>query len=124
MEFYQLCLRRLEYLTDWINWLEDILFATAVIFVWIFHNDCYCSRGWQWQVGVFAVFLSWINLVLFIQKLPRTGIYVVMFLNIFYTFLKVVILSVLLVISFGLAFYMVFYKPQIAVHDNRIIIIL
>ena len=111
MESFQLILRRFEYITDWINWLENIVFVASIIFVWIFHNDCYCSTVWQWQVGVIAVFFAWINLIIFVQKLPQTGIYVVMFISIFYTFMKMLILSFLLVVSFTLAFYMLFYRP-------------
>ena len=75
-------------------------------------TECYCERNWQWQVGVVAVFLAWINLVIFAEKIPLTGLYVVMFLNIFYTFMRMVILAFLLVISFALAFYMLFYDPD------------
>ena len=112
MEAYQLFLRRLEYIKDWVNFLEILTFSSTIVFVWIFHTDCFCPYDWQWQIGVIAVFLAWINLVIFVQKLPLTGIYVVMFLDIFYTFLRMIILSFLLVLSFSFAFYMLFYKPQ------------
>lgn len=112
MEAYQLFLRRLEYIKDWINFLEILTFSCTIVFVWIFHTDCFCPYDWQWQIGIIAVFLAWINLVIFVQKLPLTGIYVVMFLDIFYTFMRMIILSFLLVLSFSFAFYMLFYKPE------------
>ena len=31
---------------------------------------------WQWKLGAVSVFLAWMGLVLYIQKLPRFGIYV------------------------------------------------
>lgn len=112
METFQLLLRRLTYLSDWINWMENILFACSIVFVWIFNTDCYCTYEWQWQIGTFAVFLAWINLILFAEKIPLTGLYVVMFLHIFQTFLRTIVLGFLLVVAFGLAFYMLFHDPN------------
>ena len=115
MEMLQFILRRLNYVKDWINWMENLIFTFSIIFVWVFHTDCYCQYSWQWQIGVMAVFFSWINMIIFISKLPLTGIYVVMFLDIFYTFMRMVLLSLLLVLSFSFAFYMLFYKPDLQV---------
>ena len=40
------------------------------------------------------------------------GIYVIMFMNIFYTFCKVIIFTLMLIIAFSLAFYMTFFDPS------------
>ena len=111
MEVLQLIQLRLRYLLDWVNWIECTLFVCAIIFAWIFHTDCYCPFEWQWQIGAGAVFLGWMDLIIFLRKLPLTGIFVVMFVDIFYTFLKMIVLSFLLVIAFSLAFYMAFFEP-------------
>lgn len=42
-----------------------------------------------------------------------TGIYVLMFFDIFYTFWKLFILTGLLLIAFGLSFYMAFFQPGV-----------
>ena len=65
----------------------------------------YCFQRWQWNVGVVAIFLCWINLVLFIQKFPRFGIYVVMFKDIMKTFFQFFLVFVLFIVAFALAFY-------------------
>ena len=104
-----------RYMSDWINWMEIALYACAIVFVWVFHVNCLCPLTWQWQIGVVAVFLGWIDLIVFISKLPLTGIYVLMFMKIIYTFLKVLILSILLVVAFGLTFFLVFTQPDISV---------
>ena len=88
-----------------------MLYFSTVLFVFVFGASCLCPWNWQWQFGILAVFLAWINLVLFIQKFPLIGIYIVMFLKIVYTFLWTVVLSLLLLTAFGLAFYMAFYEP-------------
>ena len=115
MECHQLITQHWRYLIDWVNWLEWCLFICSIIFVWVFHTDCLCVLEWQWQVGIAAVFLSWMGLINFVSKLPYIGIYVIMFFEIFKTVLKLIIFSFLLVIGFGLAFYMTFFEPGITV---------
>ena len=100
------------YILDWINWMEIAIYVFSDIFVWVFHVDCLCPLTWQWQIGVVAVFLGWADLIVFISKFPLTGIYVLMFVKILYTFLKILILSVLLVLAFGLTFYLAFTQPE------------
>ena len=75
--------------------------------MWVFHVDCLCPLTWQWQIGVVAVFLGWIDLIVFISKFPFTGIYVLMLVKILYTFLRMLILSVLLGIHTARNFGMV-----------------
>ena len=104
-----------HYLSDWVNWMEIALYICSIIFVWVFHVDCLCPLTWQWQIGVVAVFLGWIDLIVFISKFPLTGIYVLIFVKIFYTFLKVLILSILLVVAFGLTFYLALTQPELLV---------
>ncbi len=115
LEGIQLITQRSRYLLDWVNWIEITLFICSIIYVWVFHTECLCPLTWQWQIGVVAVFLSWFDLIVFISKFPLTGIYVLMFVKVLYTFLKMLILSVLLVIAFGLTFYLAFTQPEILV---------
>ena len=114
-EILQCLLLRWNYVKDWENWMEIALYICSIVFAWVFHTECLCPFEWQWQVGVVSMFLGWITLLVFIQKFPNIGIYVLMFLSICYTFLKAVILFALLVLAFSLTFYMVFYEPQFQV---------
>lgn len=114
-EIAQCLLLRWNYVKDWENWMEMALYICSIMFAWVFHTECLCPFEWQWQVGVVSMFLGWITLLVFVQKFPNTGIYVLMFLSICYTFLKAVILFALLVLAFSLTFYMVFYEPQFQV---------
>nr|KAG5711030.1 hypothetical protein BaRGS_013764 [Batillaria attramentaria] len=63
------------------------------------------KEDWQWQLGAVSIFLAWLNLLLFIQKFPRFGIYVVMFTNVLSTFVQFFFVFLLFVVAFGLAFY-------------------
>ncbi len=95
--------------------LKLVLYVTTILFVAVYWADCQCISLWQWQFGVVAVFLSWLNLMIFIAKFPLTGIYVIMLMRVFQTFLNVVLLYSLLVVAFGIAFYMAFHEPSIVV---------
>ena len=92
-----------------------MLYVCSIVFVWVFNVECLCPLRWQWQIGVAAVFLGWIDLIVFISKFPLTGIYVLMFVKILQTFLRMLILSILLVVGFGLTFYLAFTEPEILV---------
>jgi len=57
------------------------------------------------NLGAISIFLAWIDLLLFIQKFPSLGIYVVMFTDVTKTFLKFSITFILFVMAFGFSFY-------------------
>ena len=114
MELFQAFqLQLVRYFLSWVNWIELLVFSTSIFFVTTFFTDCLCPTIWQWQIGAIAIFLGWVVLIVFIRKLPGTGIYVVMFVDIFYTFWRLFFLALLLVIAFGLSFYMAFYEPNL-----------
>ena len=109
---------RLNYFISLVNWMELTLYISSIIFVSVFHDECLCPLQWQWQIGIVAVFLAWINLMIFVSKFPLTGIYVLMFTTICYTFLKILVLSLLLVIGFALTFFLVFHEPSVMVGNQ------
>ena len=71
-QFFQL-LPTLEYVMDLVNWIEVILFICSILFAFVFFTPCHCPLEWQWQLGVVAVFLAWIDLIIFLRKIPLTG---------------------------------------------------
>ena len=117
-EIFQLCRHPLEYLLDWVNWLEIPLYLFSIMFTFVFATPCLCVYSWQWQLGVVAVFLGWVGLITFLQKWPVTGVYVLMFVNILGSFMKIAFLALLLVIAFALAFYMLLFDPDEMVSEN------
>ena len=119
-EVFQFIHMRMDYLLDWVNWVEITMCVLSILFALVFHTDCLCHQEWQWQAGTIAVFLAWIDLIIFIRKLPLTGIYVVMLLDIFYTFCRLLLLTILLVVAFGLVFYMAFFEPDGGVSTSLI----
>ena len=133
LQFGELCLLTIRYYSrlkdcKWHNsWKEFLsrsffgtvrflMFVFAYAFAAVFH-PCPCVTNGQWQVGVLAVFLGWINMISFLKLVPRLGVYVLMFQNVIYSFLKMLLLGLLLIIAFGLAFYMLFRTPSQVVCD-------
>ena len=97
------------------NYIEIPLFILSIVFVSVFHHECLCPTHAQWQAGIIAVFLAWIDLIFYLEKLPLIGIYVQMLLQIIKNFCKVSIMAIFLLLAFGLAFYMAFYEPDLPV---------
>ena len=115
LEVVELLLETQRYFLSFTNWIEVIQAICTVTFAFIYSNDCFCVLFWQWQVGITAVFLGWINMILFVSRLPIVGSYVVIFTRIVKTFTKLLVLSILLVTAFGLTFYMVFFDDSVMV---------
>ena len=119
VEVIQLKSLKLRYFLHFPNWIEISLFLFSILFVWVFHTDCLCPKKWQWEIGAIAVFLAWIELVLFVRRFPltSTGIYIVMFFDIIATFRKLVVFALLLVLAFSFSLYMVFHEPEFSVSE-------
>lgn len=73
--------------------------------------------------GACAIFLGWINLLLFIQKIPTIGIYVVMFIHFTKTFLKFSIVFVLFVVAFGLSFHLLLGNSVNVIVSNKFLLV-
>ena len=114
-EIITLATIKFEYFADWINWIQISLYPLAIIFVSMPNWSCPCVFDWQWQVGVVAVLLAWFDFIVFTAHIPVIGIYVLVLIEICRTFLKLLILTFLLLIAFGIAFYMIFSDPLVQV---------
>ena len=113
LEFLQFMKTLGYYLLDVENYVELLTYVCSIIFVIQFGANCWCPTNWQWQLGAFGVFLAWINLILFLKRVPLLGIYVLMFNTILYTFMKFVIIAFLFVVAFCISFYMILYKAVV-----------
>ena len=100
------------YFLDAQNVTELLLFTLSIVYVFIFPNNCGCPMDWQWNIGIFAVFLSWFNLLFFTAEIPHTGTYVLIFKEILVTFLKLISFSIILVAGFSFVLFMMFFNPS------------
>ena len=70
LEIIQFYTYGLWYLKDWNNYLDIVLYISCIIFVSSALNNCACPTKWQWQIGCIAVFLAWIDLLIFLRMAP------------------------------------------------------
>lgn len=124
-EFYQMIQQKKKYFQDLINLLEWMLYISAGVMAigHMFPQLVYLST--EYILAAVAVFLAWFNYLLYLQRFNQIGIYVVMFLEILSTLLKVMFVFSVLIIAFGLSFYILmatvqgskekgFYNPTIS----------
>ncbi|CAL8070273.1 unnamed protein product [Orchesella dallaii] len=101
---------KLKYILDTVNWVY-----------WAMNIACLFMIGAKFIPGLntytdpsasLATFFSWFYLLLFLQRFDVVGIYVVMFLEILHTLLRVLMIFSILIVAFGLAFYILLSDGQ------------
>ncbi|XP_048363786.1 transient receptor potential cation channel subfamily A member 1 [Sphaerodactylus townsendi] len=119
-EIIQLIQQKLRYLLDISNLLDWAIHSTSIIFV----SSLFIKldqAALQWECGAIAIFLSWMNFLLYLQRFENYGIYVVMFWEILRTLLRILVVFFFLVLAFGLSFHVLlgtqltFSRPHLSV---------
>ncbi|XP_028924250.1 transient receptor potential cation channel subfamily A member 1 [Ornithorhynchus anatinus] len=102
-ELIQLFQQRLNYLSDQNNWIEWLIYTTSLVFV----SPLFLSvpADVQWQCGAIAVYMSWMNFLLYLQRFEHFGIYIVMLWEIMRTLFQTTVVFFFLILAFGLSFY-------------------
>ncbi|XP_055841989.1 transient receptor potential cation channel subfamily A member 1 isoform X1 [Episyrphus balteatus] len=109
-EILQMYQQRLHYILEIVNLISWVLYiSTLIMVVPVFINHGRITNI-HYSAASIAVFLSWFRLLLFLQRFDQVGIYVVMFLEILQTLIKVLMVFSILIIAFGLAFYILLSK--------------
>ncbi|XP_060660801.1 transient receptor potential cation channel subfamily A member 1 isoform X1 [Drosophila nasuta] len=109
-EFIQIYQQRLHYLVETVNIISWVLQISALVMVAPTFKPGGEITTVHYSAAAIAVFLSWFRLLLFLQRFDQVGIYVVMFLEILQTLIKVLMVFSILIIAFGLAFYILLSK--------------
>ncbi|KAI4539720.1 hypothetical protein MG293_010115 [Ovis ammon polii] len=102
-EVAQIFQQKRNYFLDKDNAAEWIIYTTSIIFVspLFIRIPAYV----QWQCGAVAIFLYWMNFLLYLQRFEKCGIFIVMLEVIMKTLLKSTIVFIFLLVAFGLCFY-------------------
>ncbi|KAH7976567.1 hypothetical protein HPB52_016230 [Rhipicephalus sanguineus] len=109
-EFYQMYQQRAKYFLDIMNVLEWTLYISGGLMAAGHLSTTVVDRSNQYIMAALAVFLAWFNYLLYLQRFNRIGLYVVMFLEILSTLLKVMFVFSVLIIAFGLSFHILLAK--------------
>lgn len=97
------------------NYLEIPLYFLSLYFSFVLYNKCFCPDDGVWQAGIVAILFAWLNLLHFFNKWPLIGKYIAMFEAILVRFMKVLIIAVVLLVAFSLAFFMALHEPNLPV---------
>ncbi|RDD38699.1 Transient receptor potential cation channel subfamily A member 1 [Trichoplax sp. H2] len=101
-EISEMAHKGFSYFTSFSNYVEMSLYTTAFIFMFPFGTK---PDQDQWLIGSIAIFLAWINLLLFSERINFFGIYVLMLKSVIGTFLMLVPVIIIFIIAFGFVFY-------------------
>lgn len=103
-EVVQIYQQKWHYLLEPANFISWLLYICAVVMVsCVFWGQTITKE--HLSAASLTVFLSWFNLLLFLQRFDQVGIYVVMFLEILQTLIKVLMVFSILIVAFGFAFF-------------------
>ncbi|RXN05753.1 transient receptor potential cation channel subfamily A member 1-like protein [Labeo rohita] len=109
-EILQMFQQRVNYLRDMSNYMDWAAAICSLVFVVPLLLNV--KSSWHWQAGALAALASWMNLLLYLQRFERIGIYVVMFREISRTLLSIIVLFFYLILGFALAFYALMIEQQ------------
>ncbi|EDX09774.1 GD12958, partial [Drosophila simulans] len=109
-ELIQIYQQKLHYILETVNLISWVLYISALVMVTPAFQPDGGINTIHYSAASIAVFLSWFRLLLFLQRFDQVGIYVVMFLEILQTLIKVLMVFSILIIAFGLAFYILLSK--------------
>ena len=117
-EVAQLTWLRLSYFKDYTNLIDLAMFAMAWIFIfpYMYETDLYSMKT-QWIAGVVGILLCYINFTLSLRSFGGLGLYVTMYVEVLFTFLKVISTFVIGLTGFSLAFYILLHK-QVSFDKN------
>ncbi|CAH1647463.1 unnamed protein product [Spodoptera littoralis] len=107
-EAYNVKQQKWHYLVDPSNLVSWLLYISSTLMV--IPTICKYFDEIQFSAASITVFLSWFELLLLLQRFDQVGIYVVMFLEILQTLIKVLMVFSILIIAFGMAFYILLSK--------------
>ena len=102
-----------RYFTNPDNYFQLASYIVTFIFIVILivnGNDNWCSTPEQWQIRTFIIFLPWLNFIFILKDMPYTAIPINRIFSICVTFLTLIFLAMLLILTFGIPFYVVFEK--------------
>ncbi|CAH1795593.1 unnamed protein product [Owenia fusiformis] len=108
-ELFKVYSQKLRYFTELSNWVNLELIITTFIFTQPL-NQAPCLT--QWRAGYFANFAAWAGLILYLRRIDMVGIYVIMFIAVFKSLLKVVVIFLMFLMAFTSAFYILLARQS------------
>ena len=106
-EVIQLVWMRLGYVMDLTNVLELVMYGTVCVFILpraLGKEELYSIRA-QWNAGIVGLLLCYVNLTLYFRRFGLIGLYVTMYVEVLWTFFKVICTFIIGLIGYSLVFH-------------------
>ena len=105
---------RLSYFKEYTNILDLAMFGLTWMFImpYISGKHLYSVKT-QWSAGIVGLLLFYFNLTLSLRRFGGLGLYVTMYVEVLFTFLKVISTFLIALTGFSLAFY-ILLKEQVS----------
>lgn len=100
---------RKEYFKSITNYIEMSLYVLSIYYIITFFEVHVVTRGLS-EIGIICMFLAWINLLLFLQRIAMFRLYIVMFLRVSFTIIKLLFVFSVVILAFALTFYVLFIR--------------
>ncbi|KAL5285092.1 TRPA1 family protein [Megaselia abdita] len=97
-------------ISNLISWMLFVFSFMMILPVFSFMGQEHVVTNVHYTAASITVFLSWFRLLLYLQRFDQVGIYVVMFLEILQTLIKVLTVFSILIIAFGLSFHILLFE--------------
>ncbi|RDD38691.1 Transient receptor potential cation channel subfamily A member 1 [Trichoplax sp. H2] len=108
-ELFQLYHERIRYLLSCENYLELILHSAVLA---IISNSNHSDGTALWALGALTIQISFIDLIMFLRKLPVVGKYVLMIRLVTWTAMKVLLVISILLLGFAISFNMLCHRQM------------
>ena len=110
-EVSQLLVLRWRYFLCVTNYIEILLYGGTLYFV-IKSSASTVVDSKLRQFGITSVFLGWANTLLFLQRIPMFRLYIVMFLKVCLTIVKLLLVFSIIIGAFSITFYLLFARQK------------
>ena len=99
-EFRQIYVQRWKYFKDISSYLNWALYISAAL---------YMLRMVDASIGIVAIFMCYVNMILFLRRYRLFGTYISMYVEVTKTVFQVMVVFFFLLFGFTLVFYLIFY---------------
>ena len=116
-ELFQIYVQRWSYFKDFSNYLDWTLYITTALFMVPYVTSPDTLDIWfegmkdprvLWIVGVVAIFVCYMNMMLFLRRYRLFGTYISMYVEVTKTVFQVLTVFVFLLLGFALVFHVLF----------------
>jgi len=108
-ELLQLIVLRQKYFKSIANYIEVTLYGLSLYYILVFFTATVATRGLS-EIGVMCMFLGWTNALLYLQRIALFRLYIVMFLRVSITIVKLLLVFGIVILAFALTFYLLFIR--------------